>query len=189
MRKFRIVCIAWILLTLLTGLGCQSAPAAPTPADTASPAPITTTVPEAEPTEPLPPADAEAGGESRFAPLYQQMQDLGVLPEMLPLPDTMVTDFYGIDHADYTDGLYYLSYDSLLADEVVLVEATDDAAAKRIEQALENRLSVKAYEAESYAPEQHAVIQRCAVRRNGLSVALIVSPSFEALTELFMQFG
>lgn len=158
------------------------------PSEEAAPAvEASESAPEAEVSATAAPESGEA--ESRFAPLYAQMLESGVLPDMMALPVNMVADFYGIDPADCTDGLYYISFDNLLADEIVLVDAADADAADRIEKALTARLAMKAQEADDYAPEQYAIIKKCKITRNGLTVAMLVSPEAKALTELFMQFS
>ncbi|MDO5111972.1 MAG: DUF4358 domain-containing protein [Clostridia bacterium] len=108
------------------------------------------------------------------------------LPEMMEIPEDMILDYYGIEPADYTASLVRISVDNMLADEIVLMEGVDDAAADRIEAMLNERLQAKADEAESYSPEQFAIIEKCAVVRDGQSVALLVSADHQSMADAFM---
>lgn len=102
--------------------------------------------------------------------------------EMMRVPDDMLLDFYGIDPADFSDGVFYISVDNLKADEFDIVKATGDDAAKRLEELLKNRLRVKYDEADGYSPEQAEIIKKSGVLRNGLYVALICSKDFDSLS-------
>ncbi len=108
------------------------------------------------------------------------------LPEMMEIPENMVLDYYGIEPADYTASLVRISVDNMLADEVVMMEGVDAAAADRIEGMLKERLQAKADEAENYSPEQFAIIGKCGVVRDNQSVALLVSADYDALVDAFM---
>ncbi len=189
-----------LIAAMLLSAACQPAQAASAPEADAQPVaaaaepaaeakpPVATEEPAATQSTPAPEA-AQAESASRFAPLYAKMQESGVLPDMMELPKDMVADFYGVDPADCADGIYYISFDNMLADEVVLIDAVDEAAAKRIEKALTNRLAAKALEADDYAPDQYAIIKKCDVIRKDLTVAMLVSPEAKTLTELFEQFS
>lgn len=107
------------------------------------------------------------------------------LPEMMEIPEDMILDYYGIEPADYTASLVRISVDNMLADEVVMMEASDEAAAERIEGLLKERLQAKAGEAENYSPEQFAIISKCGVVRDGQSVALLVSADYQVLVDAF----
>jgi hypothetical protein len=100
---------------------------------------------------------------------------------MFSVPTDIIPDFYGIFPKDYSDAVFMMSADSLLADEIVIILAVDDAAAKRVNGILENRMRIKADEARTYSPEQYSIIGRGMVTTDGLWVSLIVSPDVTAL--------
>ena len=131
--------------------------------------------------------DAGTAAESPLKAVYRDMDASGLMPEMMELPETMALDLFGFDSSYYSDAVFYLSYDSMLADEVVLVAANDEAAADFVEEMLFARLEAKAEEAQGYSPEQYAIITACSVYRNGNIVALIVGPGADDLTAVFAR--
>ena len=105
--------------------------------------------------------------------------------EMLSLsPDDML-DMYGIQAEDCTQYAAVISKSGIAADEIVLVESPDSAAAARVKQALDARYQAKLNETENYLPEQYAVVKACAVTSIGKFTAMIVSPEADKLTELY----
>ncbi len=132
------------------------------------------------------PANAPAAdmGE-RFLSAYGKIE--AQLPEMMEIPEDMISDYYGIDPEDYSASLFRISIDNMLADEVIMLQAKDEDAASRIEEMLNERLNAKAGEAESYSPEQYAVITACKVFRDGTTLAMIVSPEHSEMLSAFQQ--
>ena len=184
-------CVLCLLLALCFLLSACAKPVAedPDPAVTKEPSDVQ---PEATPSQTsaetqLSAEPVEAGEDegSGLLSIYEELLKTEVLPEMMEFPKSMVLDFYGIEETDYTDAVFYQSFDSMLADEVVLILAVDDAAASRIEEMLNTRLEAKAEEAKGYSPEQFAIIEKCSVQRSGRYVGLIVSPEKDKLVEIF----
>lgn len=117
--------------------------------------------------------------------VYQAMEQAGVLPDMVAVPQDMLPDFYGIQPEMFSSAVFMVSADSLLADEVVLIRAKDGASAAKILSLLHARMAAKAEEAQAYSPEQYAVIRRGQVLSKGQDLALIVSPQAEKLLALY----
>lgn len=131
---------------------------------------------------------AGQGGKLDPAAVYAAIRDEIQMPEMMEVPESILLDYYGIDSADFDSAVFYMCVDSLKADEIVIVSAVDQGASARLESLLQARLKSKADQAEGYSPEQFAVIQKCAVRRDGLTVAMIVSPDAARMTEIYQGF-
>lgn len=112
---------------------------------------------------------------------YQKLEGLGILPPMVEVPEDMVLDFYGIAPEWYSQAVFMVSEDSLLADEVVLISAKDDKSVKEIEAMLTSRLDFKAEEARSYSPQQFDIIKKGWLVAQGLDIALLVSPQADSL--------
>jgi len=117
--------------------------------------------------------------------VYRQMEEQVGLPLMLEMTPELALDFYGIDTARCAQWVLRLAQDSLTADEVLLIEARDAAAAEEIHGYLQGRMEAKAAEAITYSPEQYAIIRRGHLLRDGLYLALIVSPDAEALLKVY----
>ena len=71
------------------------------------------------------------------------------------------------------------------AQEIVLVEAVDEAAASVIQEKLENRLSARMAESKDYLPDEYTIISDCEVVRDGLCVRLIIHAQEDALVEQY----
>lgn len=116
---------------------------------------------------------------------YARMAQAVTLPPMLEVDGEMALDFYGIEPGWCVQAVMMLAEDSLIADEILLLEARDQATADAMAALLKNRMDAKAAEAITYSPEQYAIIQRGHLVREGLHLALIVSPDADALLEAY----
>jgi len=116
---------------------------------------------------------------------YDAIRQAEVLPEMVAVPEDMVRDFYGIDPAWYEEAVFQVASDSLLADEVVLIRAREEADADRILMMLKERLSAKAEEAKTYSPQQYAIINRGQILAEGRELALLVTPQADVLLAIY----
>lgn len=119
--------------------------------------------------------------------IWQTMLKADVLPDMATVPEGMVLDFFGIEPDWYEEAVFMVARDSLLADEVVLIRARDDAAAKQIHQMLESRMEAKAAEARTYSPVQYAVISMGQVLIKGRELALLVCPEADTLLAIYQS--
>ena len=104
-------------------------------------------------------------------------------PEMISVPENRLGYMFGIEQKDYTQAMIAVSADSLRADEIWLIEAVDEAAARRMEEFAKIRLAQKEEETRSYAPEQYRIVQEAKLELNGLRLIMIVSPSSEEILE------
>ena len=78
-----------------------------------------------------------------------------------------------------------IAKESLNSDEVLLFEAVDDDAAKRILEKLNNRYQAKLNETKDYLPDEYTKISACKVELSGRYVSMIVSADAEELTKLY----
>ncbi len=119
--------------------------------------------------------------------VYSKMADAVQMPEMLQLEAGMMLDYCGIDSAKTKQAVVQICADSLRTDEIWLLEAVDETAAKELMDAANNRLKKKGEESVTYSPEQYAVVQKAQLLQAGNYVVLIVSPDVDALTATFRQ--
>lgn len=122
------------------------------------------------------------------AAIYKSISETVAMPELMAVPEDLILDFYGLAKEDYSDAVFYISVDNLRADEIVIVKAVDEGAAARVKTILENRLQSKKDQAEGYSPEQFAIIEKCGVRVDGLTVAMLVSPDIDAINKVYAGF-
>ena len=119
-----------------------------------------------------------------FQAVYDSMTALTDMPGMVVVPNDKGEFLFGIAPGDCKQEIVAICQDSLLADELWLIEATDQEAADRIEALARNRLQQKAAELENYLPEQYQVVQQAQLSREGNCVVLLVSPLAKELAKL-----
>lgn len=122
-----------------------------------------------------------------LAQIYQQMEETGVLPEMLPLDEEEGYNLIGLEYDQYTEQVVMISQNSLLADEVILLRAKDKASADATYKLLEGRMDAKAREARDYSPEQYAIIKDGILKQDGQTLILLVSPKVNELNDVYNQ--
>lgn len=122
-----------------------------------------------------------------LAGLFRLMVGAGLLPEMSPVPESVVTSAYHINPAWLADSVFMVAKDSLLADEVLLLKARDDDAVQRILPLLKSRLAEKETGAMNPAPEQFATILDGRILHEGLNLALIVSKEADQLVKIYQD--
>lgn len=120
-----------------------------------------------------------------LAQVYQQMEGTGHLPTMIALDAEEALNLIGLETDTMAQSVVMLSQNSLLADEVILLETRDKAAADKAYQLLEGRMKAKADEARAYSPEQYAIINKGILKQDGLVLLLLVSPEVDALYAVY----
>lgn len=104
----------------------------------------------------------------------------------LSIPLERLLALYGIEAADVDAFSCFTTLDGgIFPDEVVIVRATDNAAAGRVEDCLNARLESVLSQAQNYDPESLAVAQQCRVQKTGRYVALFLSPQHEAMEQIY----
>ena len=94
--------------------------------------------------------------------------------------------YYDILAADVEEYAAEVSKNSATElDEVVLIKAVDEAAAKRVAEKLELRLQAQKDLCASYSPELLAVAEKCSVSAKGVYVSLIVTEAFDDVSALY----
>ncbi len=116
------------------------------------------------------------------------MEQKNVLPVMLSLDAEEFYDLTGIEESLYKAGAYRVASDGLLADEIVILDCVDSAAAAEAERLLRQRLQDKADQARNYSPEQYQIIQACSVEKRGNTVALIVNRDASVLSKILSEY-
>lgn len=119
--------------------------------------------------------------------VYSKLCKATTLPPMLDLDKDLMLDYCGIKADTVRQAKVLICEDSLRTDEIWLIEANDEDAAKQIKELADKRLKAKAAESETYSPEQYAVVQKAELIQTGSYVALFVSPDAAALAQTFRQ--
>ncbi len=109
--------------------------------------------------------------------VYASIESAVEMNEMTILEDDMILNLLGIE-AEKTVQLKVAiaKHADLLADEIWLVEAVDEAAAAEIVELANTRLELQAAASMTYSPEQYEIVNKAEIITQGNFVALIVSP-------------
>jgi len=107
------------------------------------------------------------------------------MPEMMRVDEEMLLDLYGIKAGQYKQVEVYLCVNSLRADEIWLIEATDTAALAALQTLARSRLQQKDDESVTYSPEQNAIVKKAHLATYGNYLVMIVSPDVETITAAF----
>lgn len=105
--------------------------------------------------------------------------------QMMDLSTKDLKPNFGIDEKDVKQFAAYVDSTGTKGDEILLFEGTDDGAAGRIEEKLNDRHHQKEIEMKNYLPEEYAMLQKCKVERDGNFIAMIVSPQQEDLKQIY----
>lgn len=97
----------------------------------------------------------------------------------------MLLNMYGIEEADVLECASFTTMDGVFPDEIIMVKATDNAAADRVEDKLTVRLEAVLTQSQNYDAENYAIAQKCKVIREGQVVALFISADHETMQEIF----
>lgn len=137
---------------------------------------------------------AACGGEKSgvkevvMADFYEKLAAETDLPDMVQLSEKRMLDFVGVDsEADCKQAVVAICGDSMRTDEVWLIEAKDEAAAKAILELVDVRLQQKGDESISYAPDQYEVVQKAEIVTAGNYIAVFVSPEAAKMASLFKE--
>lgn len=106
---------------------------------------------------------------------------------MMTMEAADIEAFYGIPAADMKQYAAAVSTTGINCDEIVLIEATDADAAKRVKTALDNRYQAKLNETDGYLPEENAIIKTCSVTIDGNYVAMIVGPNAADMVKIYNE--
>jgi hypothetical protein len=117
--------------------------------------------------------------------LYQQMNALGLFPDMAHRSPDMVYDYYGIDPAQCKQLVNYASADGLIADEFLLAETNDEAYAEETEALLREQIAHQAETYRDYLPQEYPKLANARIERNGCYVLVIIADDTAPLYKIY----
>lgn len=107
------------------------------------------------------------------------------LPEMVDTTDTDLEALTGIGPDSYDGAVCYRLYEGTAPDEIIIVQGKDNETAEKAQELLEKRLEYKQESGQLYLTEYQPMLQAGIVRRDGLTVSLIVSGQVEEILRLY----
>lgn len=119
------------------------------------------------------------------AALFAALQAEVALPEMVNTVETELEALTGIRRDSYDSAVCYRLCAGTAPDEIIIVRSRDETAAGEIQARLERRLEYKRESGALYLTEHQAVLQAGEVRRDGLTVSLIVSSQADQIWRVY----
>lgn len=116
-----------------------------------------------------------------FAAIRAQVE----LPEMIDTAEADLEALTGIGPDSYENAVCYRLYEGTAPDEIIIVRSRDEEAAGSIQALLEKRLDYKRQSGQLYLTEYQPMLQAGVVRRDGLTVSLIVSAQVQEILRIY----
>ncbi len=120
--------------------------------------------------------------------LFETIQQEVELPEMVDLAEELLLDSTGISEDSYDSAVYLLLKEGTGPDEIVIIQATNQESAVDIQEKLEKRLEDKEKAAQVYLTEYMPIIQQGTVRKDGLTISLIVAEKAEEILQVYEKY-
>ena len=141
-----------------------------------------------QPSTTQPAANGATTGSVDLAALRDQLiADCGYT-DTLPVETAGLESTYGITADQVTSSASFnATVGTAFPDEIVMVEATDAAAAQDVASKLTNRLSAIADQAASYDPDSEALAKKCEVVTSGNYVGMFFSSHYDEMVSAFQN--
>lgn len=120
--------------------------------------------------------------------LFETLQASVDLPQMVDVAADMLEANTGIAPSDYSHAVYYVLAEGMAPDEIIIIHANDKTGAADIEEKLKSWLSYREESARVYLTEYMPLIQNGVVRRDGMTVSLIVSPKADEIIQFYDEY-
>ena len=119
------------------------------------------------------------------AELFAEIQAEVELPEMINTAETDLEALTGIGPDSYDSAVCYRLCEGTAPDELIIVRANSAGDTDKIQELLEKRLDDKREAGTLYLTEYQPMLQAGVVRRDGLTVSLIVSGQVEEIARVY----
>ena len=171
--------LALTMMLTLTACGGDEAEEAPAPEQTETVEPGTEEGSEVE---------SGATVEVDLAALMAQMISDAGIADYMEVPAENLSNVYGIDAAQVVNAAAFNAMTGgAFPEEVVMVQAVDEAAAADIAAKMEGRLTAIADQAASYDPASLELAENCDVVTCGVYVGMFFSNHYDAMVSAFQS--
>lgn len=113
----------------------------------------------------------------------KMLSDLGI-SDYMEMSSSQLLNLYGIQEADVAQSGSFATMSGAFPGEVILLEATDAAAAGRIAAALQNRLNEVLNQYKTYDAATYALAEACTIDTDGKIVSMLLSPEREGMLKI-----
>ena len=179
-RLFALMMALLALTMMLTLTACGGGDEAEEPADTQTETVEPGTEEGTDVTEP-------AAGADLAGLMAQMISDAGIA-DYIEVPAENLSNVYGIDAAQVVNAAAFNAMTGgAFPEEVVMIQAVDEAAAADMAAKLEGRLTSIADQAASYDPASLELAENCDVITSGVYVGLFFSNHYDAMASAFQS--
>lgn len=119
------------------------------------------------------------------AELFAAIQADVDLPEMIDTAETDLEALTGIGPDSYDGAVCYRLCEGTAPDEIIIVRGRDEETAGSIQELLEKRLDYKQESGRLYLTEYQTMLRAGGVRRDGLTISLIVSGQIDDILRIY----
>ena len=118
------------------------------------------------------------------AELFAAIDAAVELPEMVDVSEDFLESNLGVMPADYSGAVYYIVSIGASCEETI-IRAADETKAAEMEEKLSARLAYVEKSAGNYLTEYLPMISSAVIRRDGLTVSLIISDHVSEIEAVF----
>lgn len=111
------------------------------------------------------------------------------LPEMEELSLYQLREIYGIKEKDVAYFSALKANDSLVRDEVIIVQAMDEGEACSVRDRLQAHYENVLEESKEYLPDEYEKVKNCAVEKDGVYVRLFISDNAEIMDKIYESYN
>ncbi len=119
------------------------------------------------------------------AELFAAIDAAVELPEMVDVSEDFLESNLGVMPADYSGAVYYIVSIGASCEEIIIIRAADETKAAEMEEKLSARLAYVEKSAGNYLTEYLPMISSAVIRRDGLTVSLIISDQVSEIEAVF----
>lgn len=121
--------------------------------------------------------------------LFSTIETTVDLPDMVDVSEDFLESNLGISDDSYDSAVYYIMAMGASCEEIIIVRAKDDTSASDIYEKLETWLSYVEKSAHNYLTEYLPMISNAMLRRDGLTVSLVISDHVSQIESIFDSFA
>lgn len=117
--------------------------------------------------------------------LFAQIQSEVPMENMVDVSEDFLESNLGITEEDHDGAVYYITAVGASCEEIIILRAKDEKGAAEFYEILETRLAYIEKSAQNYLTEYLPMIASAALRKDGHTVSLIVSPHVVEIEQVY----
>ena len=132
--------------------------------------------------------DAKPQNPADLETVMQEMLNTVTLPEMMPLTQEDLLDYYGLETQWCAQTAACINSNGYEKEEIILVRAADADSVPLVRECLQTALENVTNEVQNYLPEQYAMISGCKVESKDLYVWLFISNANDQMQSILNKY-